>query len=61
MKALFVRFIREEEGQDLIEYALLATFVSLVAAIGAQLLGTALNNWYGTVATNVDDMAASAS
>jgi Flp pilus assembly pilin Flp len=57
MKALLVRFVREEEGQDLIEYALLATFVSLVAAVGANLLGVALNNWYGTVASNVDDMA----
>ena len=57
MKALLVRFLHEEEGQDLIEYALLATFVSLVAAVGANLLGTALNNWYGSVASNVEDMA----
>ena len=35
MKSLIVRFVREEAGQDLIEYALIATFVSLVAAAGA--------------------------
>jgi len=58
---LVVRFVRDEQGQDLIEYALLATFVSLVAVAGATLLGTALNNWYSTVATNVDGAAASAS
>jgi Flp pilus assembly pilin Flp len=58
---VFTRFIREEQGQDLIEYALLATFVSLLAIVGAGLLGTALNNWYGTVATNVNGSAASAS
>jgi Flp pilus assembly pilin Flp len=51
---LLTRFIRDEQGQDLIEYALLATFVSLLAIIGAGLLGTALNNWYGKVADNVN-------
>jgi len=29
MKNLFVRFVREEEGQDLIEYTLLLAFVCL--------------------------------
>jgi len=58
---LFKRLIRDEQGQDLIEYALLATFVSLLAIVGAGLLGTALNNWYGQVGTNVDSSAANAS
>ena len=31
MKALFVRFVREEKGEDLIEYGLLAAFVAVVA------------------------------
>ena len=53
--------VRDERGQDLIEYALLATFVSLMAIIGAGLLGTSLNNWYGTVATNIDDATVAAS
>lgn len=54
---LVVRFVRDEQGQDLIEYALLATFVSLVAIAGATLLGKALNNWYSKVAGNVDSAA----
>jgi Flp pilus assembly pilin Flp len=61
MKSLIVRFVREEAGQDLIEYALIATFVSLVASAGATLLGASLDNWYSTVSTNVDGMAGSAS
>ena len=44
------RLTADEQGQDLIEYAFLATFVSLVAVAGATLLGTALNNWYSSVA-----------
>ena len=57
---LIARLVRDEQGQDLIEYALLATFVSLLAIVGAGLLGTALNNWYGQVSNRVNTSAASA-
>lgn len=61
LKNLVANLVKDEQGQDLIEYALLATFVSLVAVAGATLLGTALNNWYSKVAGNVDTAAGSAS
>jgi Flp pilus assembly pilin Flp len=32
MKNLFLRFVKEESGQDLIEYTLLLAFVALVSA-----------------------------
>jgi Flp pilus assembly pilin Flp len=32
MKKLMIRFLREEEGQDLIEYTLLLGFVALASA-----------------------------
>jgi pilus assembly protein Flp/PilA len=32
MKNMFARFIRNEEGQDLLEYALLIALIALVAA-----------------------------
>jgi Flp pilus assembly pilin Flp len=59
MQNLLIRVVREEQGQDLIEYALIATFVSLVAAAGATLLGTSLDGWYSAVAGKVDTMKAS--
>jgi pilus assembly protein Flp/PilA len=61
MKQLITRFVREEEGQDLIEYALLATFVALVVVAGATLLGTNLNTWYTNMSTTVGGWAAAAS
>jgi Flp pilus assembly pilin Flp len=61
LQNFFARLLRDEQGQDLIEYALLATFVSLVAIVGAGLLGTALNNWYAMVSNNVNTAAMSAS
>jgi Flp pilus assembly pilin Flp len=32
MKQLFVRFMREDQGQDLVEYTLLLAFVCLASA-----------------------------
>jgi Flp pilus assembly pilin Flp len=60
MTNLIARFVREEEGQDLIEYALLATLIALVAGAGATLLGTTLNTWYESMATKVAGWAAKA-
>ena len=57
MESLFVRFVREDEGQDLIEYALLATFINIAAAVGATAANVELNAWYnaleGRIATMV--------
>ena len=51
MKAVFARFVNDDQGQDLIEYALLGSFVALVAYTGASTLGKNLDTWYGSVAT----------
>jgi Flp pilus assembly pilin Flp len=48
MRTLIGRFVREEEGQDLVEYALLVGFIGLVAVAGVTALGTAINTYYGT-------------
>ncbi len=50
MKSLMVRFMREDQGQDLIEYALLAGFISLVAVLAITNVGTGVNAVY----TNID-------
>ena len=46
MKGLMVRFVREDQGQDLIEYALLAGFISLVAVVAITAVGTGVNAVY---------------
>ena len=51
MKELIVRFVREDEGQDLVDYALLLALIALAAITAMGLLGTAINNKYGS-ATN---------
>jgi len=51
MKALVLRLVRNDEGQDLIEYVLIGTLVSIAVVLGATALGTNLNSWYNNMAT----------
>jgi len=55
MRRLLARVLREEHGQDLIEYAMLAAFISLVVLSLVRNIGTTVNSWYegygNTVAT----------
>ena len=48
------RLIAEEEGQDLIEYGLLAAFVSLAVIASIDAVGGALSTAYDTFATDID-------
>jgi pilus assembly protein Flp/PilA len=48
MTTLFHRFVREEQGQDLIEYALLAGLISLASVVAIGLLGTAIQGHFNT-------------
>ena len=50
---LFKNFVQDESGQDLIEYALLAGFISLVAVVAITSVGTGVNTVYGNLNTQV--------
>jgi pilus assembly protein Flp/PilA len=43
MKNLFVRFVRNEEGQDLIEYSLLAALIAVAAIAAMNALAADIN------------------
>jgi len=53
MKNLFNRLVREDSGQDLIEYALLAGLISLASVVAITALGTAIQNKFTDVGTAV--------
>ena len=46
-------FVRDEEGQDLIEYALLVGLVSLVAVGALTLTGTSVNDIFTKIQTKL--------
>jgi Flp pilus assembly pilin Flp len=60
MTNLFNRFVREEEGQDIIEYALLAAFISVIAWSIIQTIGGDVTTLY-TSTQAVTGAAAAAS
>jgi Flp pilus assembly pilin Flp len=46
MTRLLRRALREEQAQDLIEYAMLAGFISLIAITAITSIGTQVDSWY---------------
>ena len=53
MMGLIVRFTRSEDGQDLIEYALLAALISLTVTASVLAIGNRLNEWYESLDTKL--------
>jgi len=41
--SLITRFLSDESGQDMVEYGLLAAFISIVAIIAVQAVGSQLS------------------
>jgi pilus assembly protein Flp/PilA len=54
MKNLIVRFVREEEGQDLIEYSLLAALVAVACIAAMNLLATDINEIFAAIGAALD-------
>jgi pilus assembly protein Flp/PilA len=53
MKATLYRLWREEEGQDLVEYALLIVLVALGAVVAMRSLASAISNAFNNAAENL--------
>ena len=51
MKNLIAQFVRDDEGQDVIEYALLAAFLVVVVATIISTIGVDLKTIYTNVKT----------
>jgi pilus assembly protein Flp/PilA len=53
MKNLMIRLWKEEEGQDLTEYALLLVLLSLAAVASLSSLAQAINNVFSKAVGNL--------
>jgi pilus assembly protein Flp/PilA len=51
-------FVRNDEGQDLIEYALLAGLVALAATVAMTNVGSAISDKFEDVATELNGAVA---
>lgn len=47
------RFLAEEKGQDLVEYALLVALISTAAIAGAGSIATAVNNVFTNISSSL--------
>jgi Flp pilus assembly pilin Flp len=53
MRNFIRRFVREDEGQDLIEYAFLAVFIALAVTFGLTAVANGLNNQFTNIGKTV--------
>ena len=60
MREFLLRLVREDEGQDLIEYALLAGFIALASVAMITNIGTGVNAVYTATNTQVQAAASAA-
>ncbi len=54
MKNLFKRFVREEEGQDLIEYSLLAALIAVACIAAMTALAVDINQIFSRIGATLD-------
>ena len=53
-KQILVNLVREESGQDLIEYALVAALIALGSVTAMKTLSNSISNAFGTVGSNLN-------
>jgi len=58
---LFLRFLEDEQGQDLIEYTLLMAFIALASAAIFVNAGGSVNSIWGSASNQLASAATSAS
>jgi Flp pilus assembly pilin Flp len=53
VKKLIARFVSEDQGQDLIEYAFLAVFIGLAVTLGLQAVATGVNSQMSNIGSQI--------
>ena len=54
MKNIVTRFVREEEGQDLIEYSLLAALIAVACILAMKTLAGDINGIFAAIGAALD-------
>lgn len=53
MKALWMKLVRDEEGQDLIEYGLLIGIITSAAILAILAIGPKVGSYFSNLNTNL--------
>ncbi len=54
MNSLILRFLNDDRGASMVEYALLVVLIAIVALVAVTLAGTELSETYSEIASQVD-------
>jgi|tagenome__1003787_1003787.scaffolds.fasta_scaffold15373710_1 pilus assembly protein Flp/PilA len=60
MKQLLLKLWRDDDGQDMVEYALIAGLISIVAFAAVQTTGTSIGTIWNNVSTDMGTAAGGA-
>jgi Flp pilus assembly pilin Flp len=60
MNNMIMRFLKDEQGQDLIEYTLLMAFIALASAAVFISAGSSVNKIWGSASTSLSNAASTA-
>ena len=47
------QFLRDEDGQDVVEYGLLIATIAIVVLVGISFFGNNISSWFETLADNL--------
>ena len=50
---LITQFLRDEDGQDVVEYGLLIATIAIVVLIGVSIFGSNVNVWFQNLAGRI--------
>ena len=53
MRTTFTRFLSEEQGQDLVEYALVVALIAFAAIVGMNTLASNINDAFSKVGSKL--------
>ena len=53
MKQLLISLVRDDQGQDLVEYAMLVALIAIVCVAGVRTFGTNVNTFFNGIAGRV--------
>ena len=53
MRTTFTRFLNEEQGQDLVEYALVVALIAFAAIVGMNTLASNINDAFSKVGSKL--------
>lgn len=58
MRTFIQRFLQEEDGAAMVEYALLVALIALVAIVGVSATGTSINSQFAKISCKITNPSA---